>query len=464
MEAVLTLDSFNEDDGKIVLNISEDYMEARGDFYPSRFDGRPINQNYVRKLLDEYKIIYGIKKDEISRAYKKCVSENVSVLNVLIAHGTPPEKEVPEYLQLNPYLGRQKKSEMKNGRLDHKARTPFTIVKKDQALAVIKPRKTGKNGVNILGEAVRFELIRPESVTAGENTRMEGKYLLAGIDGQLIHTKGELSIRDSLVIKGPIGYKTGNIDFPGDVMIEGPVSDGFIIHSGGSISIKQTFDVTDASCKNDLLVAGGIIGRGKAVIKVGGKLRTKFIENCSVACRDKIMVDTEILNSKIYTMETLEMGDKGNIIGGEIYAIKGISVGGLGRKTGRAARVHCGVDFTMEQEREKNNGILKMLSIKIMRIKDLLGEMDGNSKNGKKEKLEEALLKLEDEQNKIQEKINEILGSLSNFEDAVVEVRGEIVPGTLIEICNTALFVTESLKKVRIKLDKTNNKLVSESI
>ena len=74
------------------------------------------------------------------------------------------------------------------------------------------------------------------------------------------------------------------------------------------------------------------------------------------------------------------------------------------------------------------------------------------------------LSKLADEQVKAQAKVSDLLGKLISYEDAVVEVKGEIVPGTLIEICQIALFVTEPLKKVRIRLDRANSKLVTEKL
>jgi hypothetical protein len=46
----------------------------------------------------------------------------------------------------------------------------------------------------------------------------------------------------------------------------------------------------------------------------------------------------------------------------------------------------------------------------------------------------------------------------------VVEVLGEVAPGTLIEICQIALFVTEPLRHVRIRLDRGLGKLVSEPL
>jgi hypothetical protein len=161
-------------------------------------------------------------------------------------------------------------------------------------------------------------------------------------------------------------------------------------------------------------------------------------------------------------MEFLEMGDKGKIVGGKNYALKGIRAGSIGRKTGKAARIHCGLDFTLEQEKEKNNNILKAMAIKSARLKDLLN--DSGTNDEKKAKIEAYLNQLMEEQKKAQAKITELLGRTTLYENAIVEVKGEIAPGTLIEICQTALFVTEPLKKVRIRFGRESNKLVTEKL
>ena len=72
--------------------------------------------------------------------------------------------------------------------------------------------------------------------------------------------------------------------------------------------------------------------------------------------------------------------------------------------------------------------------------------------------------KLTEEQNKTQEKISQLLGGLNTYEDATVEVKGEIEPGVLIEICHAALFVTEPLKKVKIRLDRQTRQLIIEKM
>jgi hypothetical protein len=452
-----------ENDGRIILTFTENNIEVRGDFFPPLGDGTPISGEYMNELFEKSNIVYGIQHDEIFKAFEACVNHDEIVKDVLIAKGDPPVNEIPEYLQFNPFLlknNKEKKNE--DGTVDHRARSPFILVRKDQALAKLKHKVDGQDGTNIKGETIKFQVTKPTAVIGGQNTRMDGRLLLSNINGQLTITKGLVNVRNSLVIKGAVGYGTGNIIFPGDVEIEGPVSDGFKIFSGGSVTIKQTFDVTEAVTKNDLKVAGGIIGRGRATLKVGGELRTKFIENCRVACRKNVSVEAEIINSNIYTLEILEMGEKGRIVGGEIYAVKGIRAGFIGKKTGKATRIHCGIDFTAEQEREKNNAILRNLAIKATRLKELIN--DPATDIEKKEKMEALLSKLEEEQRKAQARVSELLGKVSNYENATVEVKGEIVPGTLIEICQTALFVTEPLKKVRIRLGRESNKLITEKL
>ena len=452
----------NMNDGKITLAFLNNGLEVRGDFFPPVEGGSPITSNYMQNLFNAHNIIHGLNQDEIDTAFRRCVTDKEIVRDVLIAKGDPPINEVLEYMQLNPLLNEESNVENKDGSVEHRNRSAFIIVKKDEAIAKQKSRKPGKEGINVKGESIAYSVIRPEGVTPGENTRMDGRFLLSCINGQLVVEKRVLHVRDYLLIKGSVGYNTGNIIFPGNVEIHGTVSDGFKIYSGGSVTIKQTFDVTDAITKDDLSVAGGIIGRGQATVKVGGTLKTKFIENCRVACRKSINVDLEIINSHVYTLDAIEMADKGRIVGGEVWAVKGIRTGGIGKKTGKAARIHCGVDFTLEQEKEKYNNILRTIAVRLNRLKELMEypQADGE----KKEKMEAMQRKLEDDQKKAQAKVSGLLGKLTSYWDASVEVSGEIVPGTLIEICQAALFVTEPLKKVRIKLDRASMRLITESL
>ncbi|MDR1948168.1 MAG: FapA family protein [Spirochaetaceae bacterium] len=460
----------NENDGYMAIAYSENDLEAMADLFPPLGRGEPITDSYVNAFLEKCNIVHGLDWDALQNAVTECNLNRRILKNVIIARGEAPVNEIAEYFEINPHLregSRGLPPPAEAGRqIDYRAYSPFTIVKQGQVLARLRPREIGRDGKNVHAVPIPFRVINPEGVTGGENTRVEGSFLISEINGQLLDSRGVLSVSSSLIIKGAVGYGTGNIVFPGDVFIEGAVSDGFKIYSGGSVFIKQTFDVTEVNTKADLCVAGGIIGRGRALVKVGGVLKTKFIENCRVACRKTIAVDSEIINSSVFTMENLDMGDKGIILGGDIYAIRGIRAGGIGKKRGKASRIHCGVDFTLQQEKEKNNNQLGILAAKLGKLRELLAaeEQSGAGTPERRARMEELLHRLEGEQKKTAARISELMGAVNACENAVVEISGEITPGTLIEICQVALFVTETLRKVRIRLDKAGGKLVSESL
>jgi uncharacterized protein (DUF342 family) len=457
----------NKNDGYIVVRFSMNDLEAWADFMPPIGDGLPIGNEYLDMVLEELNIVHGVHWDTIKKTALRCNLDRKPVKNVLIALGDPPVSEIPEYFEINPHLAQASPpvpDKNRANQIDYRAFSPYVIVKKDQVLAWKKPRREGRDGKNIRGTVIPMGYEKNEGMAGGEHTRTTDKYILAEINGQLIVTNKVLKVQDNLVIKGSVGYATGNIIFPGDVLIEGMVSDGFKIYSGGSVTIKQTFDVTDVITKMDLNVAGGIIGRGRALVKVGGVLRTKFIENCRVACRRTIFVDSEIINSNIYAMETVEMGDKGKIMGGEIYAIHGIKTAFIGKKFGKATYIHCGVDFTLQQDKEKCNSHLRLVTEKLQKIREFTVRNQAEQDPEKQAKLEELRRRLEEEQKKTAAQIGDMMGRLNADDNAVVEVSGEIAAGTLIEIGQIALFVTEPLKRVRVKLDRNQGKVVTEPL
>jgi len=450
-------------DWKIVISFSPTNMEVYADFIPTSTYARPLEMGDVRTILSRANVIYGINWDIIAEIVEECSASRQPVRDVLIARGEPAEMEIAEYYEFNHSLFAKNQEPVDDkAAINYKERSPFTIVKKGQILAKLKPRKPGKDGTNVRGETLSFTSIVPEGVSGGANTHTEDGLIIADIHGQLINTKRVLSVQDNLVIKGAVGYATGHIAFPGDVLISGPVMDGFKIYSGGSLVIKQTLDCTEIVTKGNISVVGGIIGRGQGVIKCGGGIRTKFIQNCQVAARKSILVDTEIIYSNVYTLESILMGVKGMILGGEIYAVQGIKAVRIGRKGSPAVRIHCGIDFTARQEIEKCSNNMSTLSAKLTKLREWIYNPVPDAEI--QAKIIKLYHKLEKEQQISAARISELLGKININPDATVEVLDEIVPGTLIEICQAAIFIDKPLRNVRIRLDPASDKVITESL
>jgi uncharacterized protein (DUF342 family) len=438
-----------KNDGNVAVGFTTKDMEAWADFLPPGNTGAPITPRLMEMVLGRLNIIHGLRWDQIRQAIRECNNGRRPVKDVLIAKGEDPVNEITAFYAVNPKIYFHPKIPKGNARVDYRSYTPFVIVKENQVLARLRPRKEGRPGMNVHGEGIPFQTIQPAGVRGGENTRTEGGLIFAKINGQMMERGGVLDVKDTLVVKGPVGYATGNIIFPGDVYISGPVSDGFKIYSGGSVIIKQTFDVTDTITRGDLKVSGGVIGRGRGLLKIGGSLKAKFLENCRAAVRKNVVVDRAIINSRVWTLEGVEMEDRGLVLGTEIYVLKKLRAGGIGRKEGKATRIHCGVDFTIEQEKVKNNSLMKILGTRIRKIRDLIETEDDAEK---REKLLEDLKGVEEEQQKSADRLADLLVKTVHNEDAVVEVSGEVVPGTFIEICQVGFLVTEPLYRVRFRL------------
>ena len=451
----------SRENGYFTVFFSEPGLELYADFDPAAPGSRPLDFFEIMGILEKNKVIYGILEDAIKNALEECNAGRYRLKDVLIAEGVAPEAEVAEVFELNPLFANINLKTDDETRIDHRKRSPFVIVNQGQVLAHLKPKISGKEGISIYGAPVPFNIIHPEGMTGGENTNTEGDKITAKTYGQLVESRKVLSVQENLVIKGGVGYQTGNIVFPGDVQINGPVSDGFKIYSGGSIEIKETLDLSEVVAKGDITINGGIIGKGPAFIKSGGGIRTRFIENCQVAARKSVQVETEIIHSSVYALDSVEMNDKGKIIGSDIYATHGLRTGGIGKKSGvsKATHVHCGIDFAVQQEKEKHTNHLRILAAKLARLRNQMEIPDQEPE--KLAQMEELLHRLEDEQREASTRISELLGSINADEKAVVEVTGEVVPGTVIEICQATFYVDSSLHRVRFRLD-TTGKLVTE--
>jgi uncharacterized protein (DUF342 family) len=453
----------SRENGRMTLYFSDPGLELYADFDPPTLGNRPIGFTDVMDILEKSNVVYGICDDAIKEALEGSNRGRCRMRDVLIAKGDEPEPEIAESYELAPMFAKVGMKVDSKARIDHRERSPFIIVSKDQVLAQLKPRIPGKEGVNIYGTVIPFNTIRPEGVTGGNNTRTEEGKIVAGRHGQLIENRKIISVYENLVIKGGVGYRTGNIVFPGDVQIDGPVSDGFKIFSGGSIFLKETLDLCEVAAKGNISVNGGIIGKGPAFIKAGGGIRAKFIENCRILARNTVTVDNEIIHSSVYTLGTIDMGERGRIVGCDIYATRGLRTGGIGKDVGvsKPTHIHCGIDFTVQQEKEKHTSRLRIVSAKLERLRELMEKPDQNPEKLAQMKI--LLRRLEGEQQAASTRIAELLGNINADERAVVEVTGDVLPGTIIEICQVALFIDKPLQRVRFKLNNFG-KLVSEKL
>jgi len=446
--------------GYAEVSISEDEMKATANFYPPTGDMEPIGLDDIKELLDSKGIISGVDWDGIKEAVFKCNTERIQVTDVVIARGVEAVDEVPEHLIVEEHLLKESsRAGRGNGRVDFKETSPFVLVKEGQVLARKSPHRQGRMGSNVQGKAIAYKTVKITQIEPGDNTREQGDCIVAGCDGRFEYNQSSFRVNEVLEVSSDVDYTTGHIDFPGDVIIKGEIKDGFRVRSGGSVYCAKTMDASEVFCQKDLIVKQGIIGRNRGRVKVEGIVETKFIENCYLEAKNEVFVENGILNSAVHTLKRLELGKKGIIIGGRIYAQDGVAATQIGSALGPRTEIYCGIDYSVEQK-------VEWIRDKNIELALKLGEVERKLKAASeaREKLIEVQTKLKQAIHRMNEAANSLIFQLDKNEEADVIVKGSIFPGAYIEICHFSYVVGREMKRVRLRLDKKKGRVVAEPL
>jgi hypothetical protein len=448
-------------DGYVDIHVSRDDMRARADFYPPVGGGESFSREAVQEALREEGVVAGIDWSRIDRALDRCNNDRVPQMDVAAARGIPPVEEIPEHLEVEERLLAGPPSQPpgdERQRVDYRELVSYVLVEEGETLARVVPGRDGKYGKTVRGELIPYQKSRAALLEARKNTRREGDRIVASCHGRFTLGKNLFWVNEVFEILTDVDYKTGNIHFPGDVIIHGRVKDGFKVEAGGSIHCKGTLDASEVACKGDLLVDRGIIGRRKGVVRAGGKVYTKFIENSLVEAGDSLYVETGILHSEIHTRNKLVMGKRSIIVGGRLHAFAGVEAAQLGNDIGIKTEVICGVDSNAQRKiewiKEKTMLLAKKARQLELRIQKGLASREA----------EQMLARLRGAITALNQKNASLLaGQRSNWE-ARVTASANVYPGVYLEICNLSLVVPRQMKGVVFRPDPETRKIETDPL
>ena len=445
-----------KNDAYVEISVPEDAMEVRGSFHPAVGGGTALTREYVGELLSRAGVKEGFLEEAVEEAVLACNRDQHPLMDVVLASGTLPEEEIPEHLELLPRFEASRPDDsVPVDSIDWKDLSPVIVVTRGEPIAKRIKARSGKPGRTVRGDLVPAGKRSVTQYLAGRNVRTEGAIIAADVDGRFALSGNRIDVEEVLVAKGGVGFHTGHIVFPGDVTIEGPVRDGFKVHSGGSILAKDTMDVFDVNAKKNITCLGGLIGHQEGFLKAGGELRAKFAQNCRIAVRGDIFIPGSLVSRRLFTLGMLEMGDKGRILAGETFAVHGVRCGWIGSDTGQATVVHVGIDFTVQQRLDLANDRLRLIEMKRQKLEEM-------GKNRPSAKLESLKKELDKAAANLSALIAELLPKLDADERAFVELHGGAFPGTVIEICRVGYQIQKEIKKCVFRLDKASGRVVQE--
>ncbi|NIA21942.1 MAG: DUF342 domain-containing protein [Anaerolineaceae bacterium] len=268
-----------------------------------------------------------------------------------------------------------------------------------------------------------------------------------------------------LIINRNVDFICGSINFDGDVMIRGNVLDLFSVKATGNIVVRGLIEGAQVEAGGNLVAGGGIAGKEKAVIRVGGKLKARFLDNATVTGAAEVYVQKEILNSKVSISGRLTT--PGTISGCTIEACRGIEAGIVGSPSGVVTTLVVGYDREIQKQsarlETKTGKLQRAIAVDRTRLEPLLKRRSNLSKLLKnrlvriltrvKEKMAKAD-QLEQEKLRLQEQVRANRA-------ASIAVSRIVREGTTIQIGKASLTLSDTLrgplKLVAHKIDGRNH-------
>ncbi|MBL0388938.1 DUF342 domain-containing protein [Tumebacillus sp. ITR2] len=290
---------------------------------------------------------------------------------------------------------------LEDGRVDFYNLGVVNTVLKGQLLARKTPATEGIQGVGVGGAALMAKPGRDVRLPAGKNTTIseDTLNLLADADGHVSYNPREskINVFNVFEVKGDVDFSVGNIDFLGNVKVNGSVLPGFKIVAAGDIEVAGFVDGAILEAGGDILIRGGVQMRSKGLIKASGTVRSRFMQGANVEAGLDVIVRDSIMHCHISAgRHVLMEAQKSVIVGGLVRAGEEVRTRTLGSPMATPTEIEVGVHPHLRTEMQELQVRLKELYLHVDKTKKALALLDnmagvGNQLPPEKEALRQNL-------------------------------------------------------------------------
>jgi uncharacterized protein (DUF342 family) len=334
------------------ISISIDRMEVK--LFPI---------NVIDGALSSYEeIMEACKKEGIkAEINEKLVEKQLVEANpteVIIACGTRPKNGQDGYIDFKVDMSAKPQfiPDPKSGAIDYKNAMQVTLVNVGDLLAEIILPTNGEPGSNVLGHATAAIPGARVRYFVGEGVEEKENKIYVTAPGTPSCQDDVIMVRRNYILPGDVDLSTGNINFPGTVIVQGNVTDGFEVISEENVIINGLIASAKIKAKGHVKCAGGIQGKGKAEITAGSFVAATFVSAANITTDGDIVITKDILHSNINCLGELRLG--GSLIGGVTTVFKGIECGNLGSESGVKTVLNIRTHYRQEKAKEMANSVL----------------------------------------------------------------------------------------------------------
>ncbi|MBU0518957.1 FapA family protein, partial [bacterium] len=302
-----------------------------------------------------------------------------------------------------------------------------------------------------------------EFISAGTNTYFANDgdtELRASIIGSVTLEGGIVNVENILILNKGVNFATGNINYPGDVIITGDVGSGFSVKAEGKVEIRGVVSDAIIEAEGDVLVIGGFIGSGKGKITSRHDVFVKFIDNQQVEAEGCVHIGNHCVQATITAGGLIEVNTgSGTVIGGRLSARDGILAKNLGNQQNTKTIVEItgdAVQYAEELQHKENE--IQDVKTKITEITSFVSKLKRENMQSKisEPKTVERIQRYQDLAQDLSQKVEKLEEDMKIWAEdggckGDIQVSSKVYPGTVIIMGNVSICVETETGKALFK-------------
>ena len=195
--------------------------------------------------------------------------------------------------------------------------------------------------------------VSPAGLRAGENVAVrveEGRELFVATTAGTLQVDGsEIRVVKVLHIAGNVTYRTGHLDFAGEIRVAGGVTPGVSVQASHDVIVAGEVGAgATVTAGGDLVVGGGIVGR-RTRVEAGGRVWAGWVEEGTVTAGTDLFLEDHSYQGRLRAGGGVTIGRGvsrrgGSAVGGWAWASEGIDAYLAGSPAHIATLLVAGVD------------------------------------------------------------------------------------------------------------------------
>lgn len=334
-----------------------------------------ITRADVDFLLMEKGVVHGIDWETIDYL----LAGEVYDQETIVASADPPlngiDGEICEMIAIDPDA---RPVLLDDGSVDYRNLENIRKVGPGDVVCVRVPPTQGIAGTSVYGKPLYPQSGRDIRLPAGSNLveNADHTQMTAACAGYLYRRNGLIHVGNIYVVHGDVCFKSGNVDYCGDVLVQGNVLTDFRVVADGDITIEGAVEGAEIISRNgNVVIRDALFGKGKAVVRAANNILLGVAQDCELQAGGEIKVRRYLRNSQVQAKSVNAAFPECEISGCRIHFAESVRACQLGSKNANPNQL-----VLVEHEREKYMAQAQDLEVAVGKLRLAVQELENRLK------------------------------------------------------------------------------------